>query len=473
MSTTGITSALTVGGTRQSHVGQPGAASVWFIVWGVVAAIVALALFGGGMARYAIPVVTTIAAYQLLRKSPTVYVSYVWWLFFLICFVRRIIDLRSGFSEMNVILAAPYLAALVCAPTVFSRSDIWRLRTSVPFLLAFTASLYGLCAGVLSIPAKTLAVAALGWFSPLIFGFYILTEMISPSRREAHLEMLERTFCWGALIMGCYGVYQFLTAPRWDTLWMTETGMGSIGSPEPFAIRVFSTMNGPGALAYALVAGLLLVLVRRRATSFVAAGAAFSALMLSSVRAAWASLAVGLVLFALKEKRYLPRLVAASGILVAFAAGVMLITPLRERVQSRFASFSDMRNDTSYQERTSGYEEMLDYAADTPLGYGLGALEAKFDGKTSLGTRDSGIWEILLSLGWIGGAVYFVALGALAWTAWSRRGGNRPIYSAATCITIALLAQLPMGTVVGITGMTIWTFAAIAIAPNAAVSNAA
>ena len=73
---------------------------------------------------------------------------------------------------------------------------------SLPFVLAFTASAYGLCVGVVCIPAKTLAVSALEWFSPLIFGFYVFTEMMSATRRDAHLAMLEWTFCWGALIMG-------------------------------------------------------------------------------------------------------------------------------------------------------------------------------------------------------------------------------------------------------------------------------
>jgi hypothetical protein len=245
--------------------------------------------------------------------------------------------------------------------------------------------------------------------------------------------------------------------------------MGSIGSPEPYEIRVFSTMNGPGALAYALTTGLLVLLARRRAISLASAAAGFSALLLSSVRASWGVLVIGLVLFAWREKRYIGKLLVASCLLVACASVVMLIQPLRERVEDRFASFSHMSDDTSYQERTSGYEEMVTYAAETPLGDGLGILDAKFQGKTSLGARDSGIWEIILSLGWIGAAVYFLALGALAWTAWNTRVAHDPVHSVAVCIAVGLLAQIPMGTVVGLTGMTIWTFGAIAIAPRSSL----
>ena len=338
--------------------------SMRFTMYGVIVGVALLALFGGGAARYGIPVITTVAAYRLYRKSPPLYVSFVWWLFFLICFVRRIIDYRSGFSDVNIVIAAPYLAALVCTPTVFARSDVWRSRVSVPFILAFIASLYGLFVGVLLTPAKNLVVSGLAWFSPLIFGFYILTEMTSKSRRDEHFAALERTFSWGMLIMGCYGVYQFLTAPGWDALWMAETRMGSIGSPEPYGIRVFSTMNGPGALAYALTTGLLLLLVRRRAISLFSAAAGLSALLLSSVRAAWGTLAIMLGLFAFREKRYVGKLVTASGLLVGVALLAMFIQPLRERVEDRFASFTNMHDDTSYQERTSGYEEMLAFAAE-------------------------------------------------------------------------------------------------------------
>jgi len=334
--------------------------------------------------------------------------------------------------------------------------------------------LYGLCVGVLFTPVKNLVVSGLAWFCPLVFGFYIFTEMMSKPRRAEHFAALERTFTWGTLIMGCYGVYQFLTAPRWDALWMTETmpKMGSIGSPEPYEIRVFSTMNGPGALAYALTTGLLILLVRRRSISLVAAAAGFSALLLSSVRAAWGALAIMLVLFAFREKRYRGKLVTATGLLVACASLALLIQPLSERVGDRFATFSNIRDDQSYQERTSGYEEMLAFATETPLGDGLGILDAKFQGKTSIGARDSGIWEIVLSLGWIGAAIYFMAVGALAWTAWNTRVAQDPVHSGAVCIAIGLLAQIPMGTVVGLTGMTIWTFGAIAIAPRSSLGTA-
>jgi hypothetical protein len=77
----------------------------------------------------------------LYRKAPVAYVSFVWWLWFLICLVRRLVDYRSGFAESNPVLAAPFLAAFVCAPVLLERREMWKRRSSWPFVLAFSSVL--------------------------------------------------------------------------------------------------------------------------------------------------------------------------------------------------------------------------------------------------------------------------------------------------------------------------------------------
>lgn len=435
--------------------------------FGLVVLLAALTLFGGNIARLGIPVITTGAAYVFYRKAPVLYVSFVWWLFFVICLLRRVIDYRSGFSDQSIILAAPFLAALVSLPTMFTRVDIWKLRTSLPFALALACTVYGAAVGFLCLPKKALLVASLAWFSPLVIGFFMFSELTSSERRDAHIDGLRKTFCWGTFLMGLYGIYQFVVAPKWDALWMTETGMGSIGSPEPYGLRVFSTMNGPGTLAYTLLVGLLLLLLRRTTFSMIAGGIGFVTMLLSSVRAAWGALALALVLFAMREKKHIGKLIVTTVCLVTCAIIAMSLPPLRENVQDRLMTFTDLQGDTSYQERTGGYREMIAYVVDTPLGTGLGTMDAMFQDKTSLGTRDSGIWEIILSLGWVAGLVYFVALGILAWNAWSANFAQSQVEVIAGSIAIGLLGQIPMGSVVGITGIAIWMFAAIAMAPFA------
>lgn len=435
-----------------------------FVLGLVTLTIAGLTFAGGAAARLGIPAIAGCAAYYLYRKSSVAYVGWVWWLFFLTPFLRRIVDFRSGYSDQNVILAAPYLAALACAPTLLSRADVWRSRSSLPFGFAFVCTLYGFAIGALSVPKKTLLEAALTWFCPLVFGFFMLCEVTS-SRRDALIEGLKETFCWGTLLMGCYGIYQFIVAPRWDAMWIAESEMGSIGTPEPFGLRVFSTMNGPGAFAYCLLAGLMLLLCRGGILSAIAGGAGFIALLLSSVRSAWAALAVMLLLLAAREKQWIGKLVIAGAIVAGCVGAAMAIEPVRATVQDRFLSFKDVQGDSSYQERSGGYREMVSYAAEAPMGYGLGAMDSLFNGKTPLGSRDSGIWEIVMSLGWFGGAIYFAAAGMLGWFAWSASRERTQEQVAAACICLGLLFQIPMGSIVGITGLTIWTFAAIAVAP--------
>ncbi|HEX4065523.1 MAG TPA: O-antigen ligase family protein [Acidobacteriaceae bacterium] len=424
-----------------------------------------LMLFGGTLGSCGILILAVGLAYLLYRRFPVTYVSFVWWLFFLVCFARRVIDYRSGYSDQNVILATPLLAAMVCAPALFEQRVLWKLPIALPFVLGFASALYGLGVGVLCIPAKTLLVSTIGWFAPLIFGFFILSEFLDGERREAHIHSLSRTFCWGILIMGAYGIYQYVVAPAWDVLWMNDSAMGSIGSPEPFGIRVFGTMNGPGPFAYAIVAGLMLVLCRRGLLSAVAGALGVGALLLTSVRAAWAALAVGLLLFLIREKKYRARALLAISLVGVCIAVAFTFPPARQTIQDRLQSFTDLHDDASYQDRTSGYSEMLPYAEDSPFGSGLGTMDAKFQDDTSLGTRDSGIWEILLSLGWIGGAVQFVALGLLVFRAWPWGEDSTPIDTAAACISIGLLSQMALGSVnMGVTGLTIWSFGAMAMA---------
>jgi hypothetical protein len=434
-----------------------------WVIGSTAIAVAALTVFGGTPARYGIPVLTTAAAWYLYRKAPVVYVSFVWWLLFLICFIRRFIDYRSGYSDQSVVLAAPLLAALVCFPAVLQRREVWRLRSSLPFILGFTACVYGVGAGLLCLPKRALLVSSLSWFPPLVFGFFVFSEFIAGERNQDHLEYLEKTFCWGVLAMGLYGIYQYVAAPGWDTLWMTSTGMGSIGTPEPFGIRVFSTMNSPGAFGYTMV-GALLLLFRRGLLPVLAGGAGMIALLLSNVRAAWAAVAIALILLAIRDRRHLGKLLVGAALMAICVVASMTIAPIHTAIEHRFQSFNNLEDDTSYQERSSGYEEMVPYVEQDPLGMGLGTMDTLFQDKTTLGSRDSGIWEILLSLGWIGGTAYFAGLGMLAWKSWKIDEKRTPTEILAGCIAIGLICQLALGSVmIGVTGIEIWSFGAIAM----------
>ena len=155
-----------------------GKRSSLFVLGFFATTVVLLILLGGSFGRYLIPMAATVTAYLLYRRAPATYVSFVWWLWFLSCFLRRIVDYRNGFAESNPIVAAPFLASLVCMPALLQRTETWKLRGSFPFVLAFASALYGLGVGFLCIPKKILLMSALGWFSPLVFGFFHIFRIL-------------------------------------------------------------------------------------------------------------------------------------------------------------------------------------------------------------------------------------------------------------------------------------------------------
>ncbi len=72
---------------------------------------------------------------------------------------------------------------------------------------------------------------------------------------------------WAGMTMALYGIAQFVLLPEWDAQWMRnviELGLDSIGQPEPFAVRVFSTMNSPGSFGIMLMAAIIVALKTQR-----------------------------------------------------------------------------------------------------------------------------------------------------------------------------------------------------------------
>ena len=61
------------------------------------------------------------------------------------------------------------------------------------------------------------------------------------------------------MVMGAYGVWQYMVAPAWDGFWIESTGLLTFGKPEPRQIRVFSTMHSNGPFAVTMMAALLLL----------------------------------------------------------------------------------------------------------------------------------------------------------------------------------------------------------------------
>ena len=59
---------------------------------------------------------------------------------------------------------------------------------------------------------------------------------------------MRSTFAVALPPLALYGVYQFVRIPAWDAAWMINADLKSIGSPMPYLVRVFGTLNTPGRM---------------------------------------------------------------------------------------------------------------------------------------------------------------------------------------------------------------------------------
>ena len=155
---------------------------------------------------------------------------------------RRVADWKSGFTEPSTILLAPYLVTLIAVITLWQKLFKIHRQSSLPFILALVAVTYGFLVGLINEPVGTVVIGVLDWLTPIVFGFHLFVNWRNyPSYRQN----IQRVFVWGVLIMGVYGIIQYLVAPEWDLLWRKNAEFTSSGPIDSTEIRVWSTMASP------------------------------------------------------------------------------------------------------------------------------------------------------------------------------------------------------------------------------------
>ncbi|PZU98280.1 MAG: glucose-6-phosphate isomerase [Pseudanabaena sp.] len=377
----------------------------WMMLIGFVFIIVVFSSLGGVGARltnFLYPTISFAIGYFLYFRYPILYNGLVWWLFFLSPFIRRFCDWRLGAytpPSSSYILLAPFVVAMISANTMVLNLPKTREQGSAPFVLAIAAVLYGylvaLAKGEGLLPST---VALLEWITPIVFGYHIYVNW---SRYPLYSKNLQRVFLWGVLVMGTYGVYQFLVAPEWDRLWLIESGMNtSAGSPTPFGMRVWSTLNSQGPFGDYMVTGLLILLNCKG--PLVAPASVFGAfsLLLSLVRAAWigwmaAMLSLLVSLSAKQKARLLAALVSLTVILIP----LINIEPFSGVITARLESMVNLQESGSAQARQYTYAVMIDDALIEIVGNGIGTVDT-----------DSALLVLFFNLGWIGVIPYMGSL---------------------------------------------------------------
>jgi len=406
-----------------------------------------------------------LAAYLLARKSPW-YVGHCVLLFCFVSLVRRLVDEQAGWDPSNPVLLTPYLCCLFAIIGFFNYWSQRQPRYLGPFLCLLFCIAYGVVLAMLHGRMLAALVDALKWSIEPIFAVYVLSQW------RNHVEMrkvVELCLVWAGAFMGAYGILQYIDPPSWDIEWMrgvAQLGLDSIGRPEPFSLRVFSTMNSPGSLGTILCVAIVLLLKQRAPIIVLTLPLMIGGLALCQYRSIWASTALAVLMIVLSRGANLrpANLLALIGV-VFLLCSTAVVPRIHEAVAQRATSLTSLKNDESLESRLEQYAG-LGRNRDLILGEGLAINGAsrRLD-KELPKAIDGAFIEIPRAMGVIVGALFLLSLGGLIGSLFfvSPSAGHQIFYDRA--IVAATFIQMPMGSVhTGELGFCAWMFLGFGLA---------
>lgn len=394
----------------------------------------------------------------LYFRHPILYINFTLWIWFLTPLVRRVADYRSSFVEPSPILLAPFVTSLISGITFVSALKyIKKEPVTVSFSLCVASTVYCFLFGLIKNDSASAAISFLDWITPILFGFYVYSLWKHSLNRVRLIRSLTKTFLWAALIMGVYGVIQFLILPPWDAQWLEMSELTSAGRPFPFEVRVWSTLNSPGPYAACMAVALIVLLNRRDPFSVISYSLAFLGFLLSLNRGGWIGWFAG-IFFLLctsdqKQKfRISLLLLVISALVVVMASS----EPFYGIIQERISSLIDLSSDYSVNTRAEAFDIFLDNQVYNFLGIGM---------KNQY--NDSSIIDLLLYYGWLGATAYLLGLLLLIARIFSFH--NKCLHprflDIAKAVVFCCLSQIPIRTaLVGVQGVMLWLFIGIALA---------
>jgi hypothetical protein len=418
--------------------------------------------------RYGYPVLAFAVAIFLFTRSRTFYIGFVFWLWFVSPFLRRVVDYRTGFVPTNPLLLASFLATAVSGYVLVTRMRLLGRPAALPFTCALAAIFFGTVVGLTRYPAMAVAQAVLNWIVPVLFAFFLYAERDSYGEYQV---VIERSLLYGTLVVGAYGVYQFFFLPAWDKQWMIDLDARTFGVPEALQIRVFSTLNAPATCAAYMMAGLLMLFALKGRLRMIAAPVAFLSFILTSSRSSWIGIlfGIGYLTMQLPNKARL-RVVAGILACVIFLFIAAQLPVVDDMVSARMQSFTDPKKDVSYNERVGGHIIAFQKLLSEPMGEGMGSVDtdhATTGGDASIGPHDSTVLESLYALGFPGSILYLIGIiaGALRMLSRSNQRTREPFAISMRAIAVAFFIQALLNSIfVGVFGFMVWTAIGMALA---------
>lgn len=415
---------------------------------------------------YLYPVAVLAAGGFFYTTRPSLYVSFALWIWFLTPFVRRVLDYQMGVhSSVSLVMLTPYLLSAYSFFTFLRYGKYLRLRSFFPFTLAMLGVLYGYVIGIIKSGFFSPTFDLLEWMLPILFGFHLAVYW---REYPALRAIVRKTFIWGVLVMGTYGLIQYVYPPAWDMFWLVQSGMtSSMGRPEAFSFRVFSTLNSTGPFAMVLMAGLLILFDGSGPLARVAAVPGYVSFLLTLVRGAWGGWALGLGFLILRLRNQLRmRLIVILGVGIVLSLPLLLYPPIAQRVGGRVNTLSNIEQDNSLRARQGLYRSATGRALLNPIGEGLGSLgrAAKLsEGQTN--TFDSGVLAIPMTLGWPGTLLYGWGLYLLVRSLFGIREERTDQFAVvAAGIALSYIVLLLFANqMLGLKGVIVWSFISLAI----------
>jgi uncharacterized membrane protein len=407
--------------------------------------------------NYAFPGLSFLVAIVLYSRNPILYNGFSWWIWFLAALVRRLVDLRSGFTEPSPLLLAPYLVNMASCMTMW-QSLIRKIQADdIPFLLVFYGVLYGAIVGAITKSLTTVFIGTLNWMAPIVFGFHIYKNW---RFYPEYKQNTQRVFIWGILVMGVYGIFQYFQLSKWDLLWLKETGMesstGSIDDSTGGGMRIWSTMQSTEPFSAVMAGGLLLLISRESPLSMASSIVGYIAFLLTLARSAWLGWIAGLIKITLTlNPKQKARLLSLLICLSIFVVPLSLNEQFSEKITGRLDSLSNVKEDASAQIRQDDFNRQINQALTNPVGNGI-----------ENNSMDSALLSTLFYLGWVGTIPYTIGLCMACYQLFNISGAKSDTFiSACQGIAISALIRFPVnGSNSGVSGVMLWTFIALGLA---------
>jgi hypothetical protein len=439
---------------------RPGgrAGDLWWLlgVGGAGALVLGWALTVSLQGALAFVLVLAVIAFHQYNRQWGIAALFALW--FLAPGLRRVLGLMTGYIDNDPLSVAPYLATAALAALELVHVHVpHRIRRVL--LVAAAGFLIGLPIGLVTGASSALYafLAYIAAMSGVVLG---LAE-----RTSVQESTLRKVLLYGLPPIAAYAIMQrVLPLPSWDRAWVTATELLSVGAPDDDQIRVFATLNHPGALAPLLALSLLCYLTLKRASKITIVGAVLVtvALSLTLVRGAWVALILAGIAHVIASGGRSARIVfGATAAVVVTAIALSPVSQTAKGVVDRFKSITD-RSDTSVEERSATVSETLPSAVTAPIGHGLGSAgeATKLTGDSELRAPDNGYLSLIYQVGPIGfvlvmGAVAYVF--ALSWDGAQARAPGQEMRLLLFAMLVYLLILLYVGDAFyGVVGVIFW-----------------